>query len=78
MKAPIDSECRKQRGGSINRPTRGAICSDPAGVAVPNSFGNGAAVPALRQKLHIVFHKLIELLFKAVSFHQSLNLTQIR
>lgn len=40
----MKSECRKQPGGSINRPLLGAVCSDPVGTAVPNLFGNGAAV----------------------------------
>ena len=38
------SECRKQPGGSINRPREGAVCSGPTGTAAPNFFGNGAAV----------------------------------
>lgn len=48
------SECRKQRGGSINRPLLGAVCSGLVGTAVPNLFGNGAAV-LLESRNYILF-----------------------
>ena len=69
------SECRKQPGGSINRPPPGGGLQRSLRDRCAEFIRQWSRRTARKQKLHIIFHQLIELLLKVVFFHKCFGLT---